>query len=515
MLSSALVVFREVFEIALIVGIVLAATQGIPHRNKAVYLGFAAGLLGSALVAVFTGKISAMVGGLGQEYFNAGILFVAAGFIGWTLLWMKRHARGMKAHFTNIGKAIVDGQLPFLSLSAVIALAILREGAEIALFTYGMLATGQSPVLLATGSLLGLVAGTAIGILFYFGLIKISTRFFFQFTSWLLVFLIAGMISQGIGFLTAAGAFENLSFTIWDSSWLLKEQGILGQSLKALIGYTAQPSAIQLIAYILTLGTFTMLMRFIDTKNKMNMARATTASVALIMAAFLVPAPAHATKKVYSPYVEKGELELEWKGGYDIDDEDDVDGAWKQKVGIGYGFTDFWFSEIEGEVEKDGDDDADAEFSAVEWENKFQLTQSGEYWLDVGAFVELEHNTTGGADKAELKLLLAKETGKFMHMANLVAEREFGEDSEDETETGLAWSTRYRYNPAFEPGFEIHSEFGELGEDNSFDEQGHLAGPVFYGKIGPVKYDVGYLFGISDAAPDGSIKAILEYEWHF
>jgi high-affinity iron transporter len=517
MLSSALVVFREVFEIALIVGIVLAATAGIPQRNKAIYIGFAGGLLGSLLVAFFTGKISSMADGLGQEYFNAGILFTAAVFIGWTLIWMKKHAREMKAHFSRVGHAVAEGKLPFLSLSVIIALAVLREGAEIALFTYGMLATGQSATSLAIGSLIGFAGGAVIGILFYLGLIKLSTRIFFQVTSWMLVFLVAGMASQAIGFLTAAGAFESLSFIVWDSSWLLTEHGFIGGSLKALLGYTAQPSAIQLITYALTLGVFIMLMRLIDSKQKLNMQAVTTTALILFVAgSMLIPShPAYATQKVYSPYVEKGELELEWRGGYDIDDEDDVDGAWKQKLAIGYGFTDFWFSEIYGEVEKEGDDDADAEFSAMEWENKFQLTQPGEYWLDVGALVELEYNTSGGADKAEGKLLLAKETGKFTHMVNLVAEREFGEDAENETETGLSWSTRYRYRPEFEPGFEIHSEFGELGESSSFDEQEHQIGPVFYGKIGPVKYDVGYLFGVSDAAPDGSIKALLEYEWHF
>ena len=114
MLSSAIVVFREVFEIVLIVGIVLAATREMPHRAKAVLLGFGGGLAGSALVALFTGAISGFAQGLGQEYFNAAILFTAAGFIGWTLLWMKRHAKEMRQNFEKIGKemrAAIEEQL--------------------------------------------------------------------------------------------------------------------------------------------------------------------------------------------------------------------------------------------------------------------------------------------------------------------------------------------------------------------------------------------------------------------
>jgi FTR1 family protein len=517
MISSAIVVFREVFEIALIVGIVLAATNGIPHRKKSIYLGFGVGLAGSLVVAFFTGQISQMAYGVGQEIFNASILFIAAGFIGWTLLWMKRHAREMKNHFSELGRAVADGDIPFYSLAIVIALAMLREGSEIALFTYGMLAAGQSPLSLAIGSGLGLISGSALGILFYLGLINISTRFFFQITGLLLMFVVAGMISQGVGFLTAAGTFETLSFTVWDSSWLLSEHGILGQSLKALLGYTAQPTAIQLIAYIFTLGVFFMLMKLTDKKRKSASPSAAAAAFILTVAASatFVPEKAFATETVTSPYVVEGELELEWKGGYTIDDDNDTDGAWKQKMAVAYGVNSFWQTEIEGEVEKEGDNGAHAEFTAVAWENKFQLTQPGEYWIDVGIKTELEHNTASAADKAEVKLLLAKETGRFRHIANLVAEREFGEDSSHETETEFSWSTRYRYKPELEPGFEIYSGFGEWGEGNSFDEQEHQLGPVLYGKIRAVKYDVGYLFGISDEAPDGAVKAILEYEWYF
>ena len=125
----------------------------------------------------------------------------------------------------------------------------------------------------------------------------------------------------------------------------------------------------------------------------------------------------------------------------------------------------------------------------------------------------LEYNTAGGPDKGEIKLLLAKNTGDFAHVANLSLEREFGEDASDETEAGFAWGSRYRYQPEFEPGFEIHSEFGALGEDTDWDDQGHQIGPVFYGKLGQFKYDAGYLFGISDSAPDGMIKAVVEYEF--
>ena len=506
MFSSALIIFREIFEIVLIVGIVFAATRGIPKRSAALYFGAGAGVAGSVLIAIFMEKISALAQGVGQEIFNAGILFTASAFIGWTVVWMKTHGREMKQNIEKTGKDIMEGSAPMISLSIIIALAIFREGSEIALFTYGMLASGQSVYDLAVGSIIGLLCGAAVGIAFYFGLVRMSTKHFFNVTGILLMLLVAGMASKGTGFLVSAGMFEKLSATAWDTSWLLSQKGFVGQSLGALIGYTARPSFIQVIVYLSTLGSL-----IIFTKISTKKALAAFAVAALAIS----PTSAFATKKVYDPYVEKGEVEIEYRAGYDVDSNSDKDGAWKQKLAIGYGVTNFWFTEIYGEMEKGGDSDANSEFSSVEWENKFQLTDQGEYWLDVGLLTEVEISTSGGSDKAEAKLLLAKDFGKFTHLANLAVEREFGQDSSDDTEFGLSWGSRYRYNQYFEPGFELYSNFGKLGDGKSFDEQDHKLGPVVYGHIGSFKYDVGYLFGLSDDSADGTFKFLIEYEFRF
>jgi len=224
---------------------------------------------------------------------------------------------------------------------------------------------------------------------------------------------------------------------------------------------------------------------------------------------------AHATKKVYSPIVEGGELEIEMRGSYDFDHRSSKDGKQKQKYAVGYGVTDRWHTEFYVEIEK-GATESDFEFTALEWENRYQLTEQGQYWIDVGLYFEYEVSFEDDkADKIEGKLLLEKEMGNFTHIANIIFEKQVGGDSEKETEGGLAWGSRYRLRKYFEPGIEFHSEFGELNKSKSFDEQEHLVGPVFYGKVGNIKYDIGYLFGISDDAPDGKLKWILEYEWHF
>lgn len=515
MFGSAVIVFREVFEIVLIMGMVLAATRGIPHRGKSIVIGFTAGIAGAGLIAFLTDYISSLAEGVGQEYFNATILFVAAGFIGWTLLWMKKHSHEMKANIRHVGDAIVKGDLPYITLSVIIALSILREGSEIVLFSYGMLASGLSFASLMAGAAIGFTGGAIVGGLLYKGLISLPLKQFFQITSAILMLLVAGMVSQAFGFLTSAGAFESLSGIVWNTSAILPESGFIGQTLGVLIGYTARPSAIQIIAYLTTIGGLYLMLKLISRPSVKQTAAHAAIIIGLAAGLTLAPGTAHAVKTVTSPYVEKGEFEVESKTAYEFDEEDDVDGSWEQVFAVGYGVTDFWKTEIEGEFEHDGEDGGNTNFEKLEWENTFQLTQPGEYFVDVGAKLVYAHAIQDdGADAIEGKLLLAKDTGKFTHIANIGIEREVGDNSSDETEYSAAWSTSYRYSPMFEPGIEIYSEFGDF--DNDFDEQGHSIGPVAYGKLfDNIGYDTGVLFGVSDAAPDVELKAVLEYELMF
>lgn len=255
MLDSAvtLIVYREVIEIAMILGVVLAATRGLAGRMKWIGIGFAGGIGGALCVAAFARSISMLASGMGQEFFNAIILFAAAAVIGWTAVWMQKHAREMSAHMMQIGQDVTAGKLPGLTLSLVIGLALLREGSEIVLFLYGQLLQDSSITGIATGATLGLLLGSITGVMLYVGLVKLSTRYMLKVTSWLLVLLVAGLSAQGAEFLTQAGYFSKLSYTVWNTSWLLSDNSIFGQALHTLVGYSARPTAISLIFYVATL----------------------------------------------------------------------------------------------------------------------------------------------------------------------------------------------------------------------------------------------------------------------
>ena len=250
MLAIALLVFREVLEAALIVSIVAAATRGVPRRGAALLGGIGLGVLGALLVALGAGRIAALFSGVGQEVFNAGVLLAAVLMIAWHVIWMASHGRELAARMQGVGQAVRAGASPLTVLIAVVALAVLREGSEVVLFLYGMLASGAGH--LSAGLALGLAAGVTIGLLLYFGLLRIPLRHFFGATNVLLILLAAGLTADAMAFLVQADLLPALGEPLWDSSALLSEHSLPGQALHVLVGYSARPAPVQLLVWLAT-----------------------------------------------------------------------------------------------------------------------------------------------------------------------------------------------------------------------------------------------------------------------
>ena len=262
MLPSLLIVFREVFEAGLIIGIVMAVTSSVPGRGLWVAGGVAAGVLGACVVALFTSGLSELFGGNGQELFNAGILGFAVLMLGWHNVWMARHGREMAAEMRAAGEAVVTGKKSLAALALVVMIAVLREGSEVVLFLYGVAAAqGGADLSMAAGGAIGLVLGALVCLLTYLGLITIPTRYLFAVTSTLITLLAAGMAAQAIAFLEQANILTMFDETVWNTSWILSDSSLLGRALHTLIGYVDQPTAMQLIAYAATLAVILFLMR--------------------------------------------------------------------------------------------------------------------------------------------------------------------------------------------------------------------------------------------------------------
>ena len=201
---------------------------------------------------------------MGQELFDAGILFAAVGMLGWHNIWMSRHGRELAAQAAQLGNAVRSGARPLWALAFAVALAVLREGSEIVLFLYGIALGGNGgPLAMAAGGVIGLALGIAAGTAIYWGLVSIPMRLLFAVTSWLVLLLAAGLASQGAAFLMQADLLPALGSNLWDTSFLLSDQSLAGRVLHTLIGYTAQPAGIQLVFYAATLLVIGGLMRLV------------------------------------------------------------------------------------------------------------------------------------------------------------------------------------------------------------------------------------------------------------
>ena len=263
MIGALIIVFREVFEAGLIIGIVMAVTRAVAYRGWWIGGGVLGGIIGASIVAVFAGALSAVFGGAGLELFNASILAVAVIMLTWHNVWMAQHGREIAAQMRVVGEAVASGSKSLPGLAIVVAVAVLREGVEVVLFLYGVAASaGESTTAIFTGGVLGLLLGALVCALTYLGLLTIPSRYLFGVTSIMIAVLAAGMAAQAAAFLEQANLVTALGAIIWDSSSILSERSITGRALHTLIGYSDQPTIMQFVVYLTTLAGIFALMKW-------------------------------------------------------------------------------------------------------------------------------------------------------------------------------------------------------------------------------------------------------------
>jgi hypothetical protein len=255
----------------------------------------------------------------------------------------------------------------------------------------------------------------------------------------------------------------------------------------------------------------------------MNAARARRGLArALTALALLMPMAAEAEFHVRSPIVEEGEVEFEHNGSYTRDKNPTKGGEQSYTTEIGWGATSWWAPELELGFGRDAGDGEHLRLQEVTFENTFQLTEQGKYWADLGFFAEYSNALRHGvADAVEFGPLAQKELGPTVHTLNLLLAKEIGPNHAD---SGLhldyAWQSRWRVAEAFEPGFEIFGAPGRIDHFPGFQDQEHRIGPVATGALslgglGTLKYEAGYLFGLTRATADGTVRWKLEWETRF
>jgi high-affinity iron transporter len=253
MFGTAIIVFREVLEASIIIGILAAATRTIRGSKRWLAAGLLAGLVGSGIVAASTDVIGSLANGIGQEIFNAIVLGIAVLMLAWHNIWMASHGAVLAANAKLVGRNIRDGNSECSVLLVIVGLAVLREGSETVLFLYGIAASGgQSSMLL--GGVIGMLFGVAVGYTIYAGLLRVPMRWFFAATGILVLLLAAGMASQAAHFLIQADLLPSLAAPLWDTSAALPESGLPGMLLHSLIGYDSRPAGMQIVFYVTALA---------------------------------------------------------------------------------------------------------------------------------------------------------------------------------------------------------------------------------------------------------------------
>jgi len=201
--------------------------------------------------------VASLFGGFGNEMLTAIILILAVLMLAWHTLWMAKHGRVMAQNLKANGKQAANGNKPMLAVATVVAVTVLREGAEVILFLYGAAAgSGATALQSLAGGAIGIALGGLVSYVTYKGIVRIPMRWVFTVTTGLIALLASGMAAQAAHFLQAAGAATIMEAEVWDWSSFLPEKGLFGTFLKALMGYSDRPTQLMLVAFLVTMATF-------------------------------------------------------------------------------------------------------------------------------------------------------------------------------------------------------------------------------------------------------------------
>lgn len=258
MFASLLITFREGLEAALIIGIIAAyvAKLGRKDLNRYINLGIISALIASLAVAFIFKAVYGELKGTAEQLFEGAAALTAAVVLTYMILWMANNSKKIKGEVQEkIDISISKGQM--LGIAALSFVAVFREGVETVLFL-GTLAI-QSPVDTIAGFIIGLAIVIVLSFIMFKGIYRLDLGRFFRYTSILLILFSAGLVAVSVHEFNEAGIIPAVIENVWDlnppqnpdgSYPALHENGLIGGSLKALIGYNGNPSLTEVIAYL-------------------------------------------------------------------------------------------------------------------------------------------------------------------------------------------------------------------------------------------------------------------------
>ncbi|PCJ25954.1 MAG: hypothetical protein COA94_05715 [Rickettsiales bacterium] len=254
MFKIAVIIFRECLEMAVLLGIIMAITKPIKNSKAYIALGSGVGVVFAAIFAMLASLIADSFGGLGDEIFDAFVLLITTAIICWTVVWMQGYTTKLKRDLGDLSYQINAGTTSKIMLVMMVAMAVLREGAEIILFVYSISSSENIAVSeYVIAILLGGFVGFSLGAMIYLGLIKCTGKYIFSISTTLLILIAAGLSAQAAGMLTSSGIIEIYSDQVWDTSWFVENASVTGKVLNITVGYDSKPNSLQIIFYLTTI----------------------------------------------------------------------------------------------------------------------------------------------------------------------------------------------------------------------------------------------------------------------
>jgi high-affinity iron transporter len=270
MFKIAIIIFRECLEIALLLGVILASTSHIKNSRIYVIMGAMTGIVLASIFAFFIRTVTIVYGTYGDEIFDSSVILLTAVIISWTVVWMQGYTQKIKNNLGKLAEKIITNNASKTLLVAIVASTIFREGAEIILLVYGISSASLSASEYVIGLVIGSISGFIVGVVIYTGLIKLAGKYIFKVSTILLILIAAGLASEAAGILTSVGVIEMYRETLWDTSWLIDNNSIVGKLLHITVGYDSKPNGMQIIFYLSSIMfTLTMMkIRTLLTKSK-------------------------------------------------------------------------------------------------------------------------------------------------------------------------------------------------------------------------------------------------------
>ena len=252
MVPTLVIGLREGLEASLIVGIVAAfcVKEGRRDALRPMWLGVALAAALCVAVAVALRFVGEELPEREQEMLETVIGLLAVGAVTYMIVWMRGHARGLKAALEGHARsALAVGSIA--ALVGMAFLAVLREGFETAVFMLAAFQDSADPAAAGAGAVIGLVAAIALGVAIYRGGVRINLARFFRVTGFVLVLVAAGLLATSIHTAHEAGWITGLQQQAVDLSWLVKPDTVSGSLLTGMLGLQPEPTVIEAAAYLL------------------------------------------------------------------------------------------------------------------------------------------------------------------------------------------------------------------------------------------------------------------------